>query len=222
MVYTGGYAAGQGGVAYGSIAQPAQVEMVVSENVSVPVTETVTIEAPTVAVTEQSLKLRAVAAPAPGHATKVIGVGRHVPVACQQVFNAVASVTPLTNAVKKFEATRSLEVTQSMEASQTLETSQTLEVMQAVEVTQTVEAAQTVEATHIVEASQTLEASQTVEVSQTVGVSHTLEASQTLEATQTLEAAQTLAVLVQCQPVLHAAAACVTPSTTAVRKVQAA
>merc|ERR550537_933281 len=216
MVYTGGYAAGQGGVAYGSIAQPAQVEMVVSENVSVPVTETVTYEAPTVAVTEQSLKLRAVAAPAPGHATKVIGVGRHVPVACQQVFNAVASVTPLTNAVKKFEATRSLEVTQSMEASQTLETSQTLEV------TQTVEAAQTVEATHIVEASQTLEASQTVEVSQTVGVSHTLEASQTLEATQTLEAAQTLAVLVQCQPVLHAAAACVTPSTTAVKKVQAA
>merc|ERR1712007_353010 len=184
MSYSGGYAAGQGGVAYGSIAQPAQVEMVVSENVSVPVTETVTIGVPTVAVpevgavtgivltseapsilcsetvgvtrTEQSLKLRALAAPAPGQATKVTGVGRHVPVACQQVFNAVASVTPLTNAVKKFEATR------------------------------------------------------------------TLEASQTLGATQSLEAAQTLAVLVQCQPVLHAAAACVTPSTTAVKKVQAA
>merc|ERR1719450_1917694 len=79
MSYSGGYVAGEGGVAYGSIAQPAQVEMVVSENVSVPVTETVTIGAPAVAVTEQSLKLRAVAAPAPGQAIKVIGVGRHVP-----------------------------------------------------------------------------------------------------------------------------------------------
>merc|ERR1719267_266530 len=46
MSYSGGYVAGEGGVAYGSIVQPGQVEMVVSENVSVPVTETVTMGVP--------------------------------------------------------------------------------------------------------------------------------------------------------------------------------
>merc|ERR1712007_390587 len=113
-----------GGVAYGSIVQPAQVEMVVSENVSVPVTETVTMGVPqqtiltrevpsgtfsmavtetvgvtgvalvteTVTRTEQSLRVRALEAPPPAQAIKVTGVGRYVPVQCQPVFNAVASV----------------------------------------------------------------------------------------------------------------------------------